>query len=261
MMNKVIEEQDHDPDWPGGKFTRIWARIKADEKPDDTMAELELDEDLRKITLSRKKDPKDLLAEISAIEIKFGIKISAVKKAASILRAGQRDYAQVMTITCTIMLATHKREATPEELVDSMHKQWRIQGNKERTSKKVEDDGHETALADVNENGARCYECGSPHHKRNQCPHRKKGGRGGNKGGGNHNNGRNGKPKGKKFKGVCNHCGKSGHEEKDCWKKHPDKIPAKFAKSGAAISDEIFSHECCGFKCSCEHRTRVRARK
>ena len=23
MMNKVIEEQDHDPDWPGGKFTRI----------------------------------------------------------------------------------------------------------------------------------------------------------------------------------------------------------------------------------------------
>ena len=23
MTNKVIEEQDHDPDWPGGKFTRI----------------------------------------------------------------------------------------------------------------------------------------------------------------------------------------------------------------------------------------------
>ena len=54
MMNKVMEEQAHDPDCPGGKFTRIWTRIKEDEKPDDTMAKFELDEDLRKIMLSRK---------------------------------------------------------------------------------------------------------------------------------------------------------------------------------------------------------------
>merc|ERR1712086_892825 len=78
-----------------------------------------------------------------------------------------------------------------------------------------------------------------PDHKRNKCPHRKKGGRNGNNGGRNHNNTRNGKPKRKKFRGICNHCGKVGHEEKDCWKKHPELIPAKFAKSGAAISDEI----------------------
>ena len=103
-MNKIIEKQANDTDWPGGKFTRLWERIQSDEKPDDDMAEFELDEELRKITLSRKKDPKDSLAKILA---------------------------------------------------------------------------------------------------------------------------------------VCNHCGKSGHEEKDCWKKHPELIPAKFAKSGAAISDEI----------------------
>ena len=30
MMNKITEEQDHDPDWPGGKFTNIWTRIKED---------------------------------------------------------------------------------------------------------------------------------------------------------------------------------------------------------------------------------------
>ena len=38
IMDKVIKEQDHDPDWPGGKFTRIWTRIKEAEKSDDTMA-------------------------------------------------------------------------------------------------------------------------------------------------------------------------------------------------------------------------------
>ena len=63
------------------------------------MAKVELAEDLRKITLSRKKDPKDMLAKISAVEIKFRIKSSAVKDATSILCAGQRDCAQVMTIT------------------------------------------------------------------------------------------------------------------------------------------------------------------
>ena len=113
-MNKVIEEQNHDPDWPGGKFTRIWTTIEEDEKPDDTMAEFELDEDLRKITLSRKKDPKDLLAKILTVEIKFGIKIGDVKKLSTILRAGKRDYAQVMTTTRTITNTTTKREATPK---------------------------------------------------------------------------------------------------------------------------------------------------
>ena len=46
---------------------------------DDTMTRIELDGDLRKITLSRKKDQKDLLAEILAVEIKYGIKIGGVK--------------------------------------------------------------------------------------------------------------------------------------------------------------------------------------
>ena len=27
MMNKITEEQAHDTDWPGGKFTRLWERI------------------------------------------------------------------------------------------------------------------------------------------------------------------------------------------------------------------------------------------
>ena len=135
---------------------------------------------------------------------------------AVVLRAGKRDYAQVMTVTKTITKHVSKRDPTPREMVVAMYKQWRLQGNKESAHKKVEDDGHETALADVNESGERCYECGSPDHKRNKSPHQKKGGRNGNNGGRIQNNGRNGKPKGKRFWGVCNHCGKSGHKENDC---------------------------------------------
>ena len=151
-MNKVIEEQDHDQDWPGGKFTRIWTRIKEDENFDDTMAKFELDEDLRKITLSRKKDLKDLLARILAVEIKFGIKIGNIKKVATVLCAENMDHAQVMTTTCMIKKATHKGEATPKEMVVAIHTQWWIREKRESANKKVEDAGHESALIDVNEN-------------------------------------------------------------------------------------------------------------
>ena len=81
------------------------------------------------------------MAKISAVEIKSGIKIGAVKKAATMFRAGKRDFAQVMIITITITKATHKRKATPKELMVAMHKQWRIQENRESAKKKVEDNG------------------------------------------------------------------------------------------------------------------------
>ena len=123
MMNKIIEEQAHDTDWPGGKFTRLWERIQLDEKPDDDMAEFELDEELRKITLSRKKDPKDLLAKILAVEIKFGITCSDKKKMAVVLCAGKRDYAQVMTVQKTITKHVKKRDLTLREMVMAVYKQ------------------------------------------------------------------------------------------------------------------------------------------
>ena len=63
------------------------------------------------------------MGKMMALKIKSSIKISAVKKAASILRVRKRGYTQVMTITCAITKTTNKREVTPEELVESMYKQ------------------------------------------------------------------------------------------------------------------------------------------
>ena len=138
------------------------------------MAELELDDNLRRIGISKWKDPKFLLAKISALNIKYRIAITPTKKCDVILRVGQREHAEVMTITCTVITATTMRTTTLEEIVDVMHKQWQIQSNRERTSNKAEDDGHKSALKDVNDEEMRCYECGSCNHKRNQCPNQKK---------------------------------------------------------------------------------------
>ena len=37
--------------------------------------------------------------------------------------------------------------------------------------------------------------------------------------------------------GNCNHCGKPGHKEADCWEKHPEKKPAKYWKNDASIAN------------------------
>ena len=92
-------------------------------KPDDDMAEFDLDEELRKIRLSRQKNPKDLLAKILAVEIKFGITCTDKKKMAVVLCAGKRDYAQVMTVQKTITKHVEKRDPTPREMVVAMYKQ------------------------------------------------------------------------------------------------------------------------------------------
>ena len=61
------------------------------------MTKSELGDNLRRIGHSRKKDPQDSKSEMSALQIKFEITIAADKKAAVILRAGQKDYALVVT--------------------------------------------------------------------------------------------------------------------------------------------------------------------
>ena len=123
MMNKIIQNQKADRDWSDGKFTQIWERIIKGEQPEYIMTNLELNDDLRGVRLSRKKEQKDSLAEMSTLEIKSGIPIIDSKNVAVVLCAGQQnDYAAVMTITCTLMTTIHNRVIVLEEVIDAMHK-------------------------------------------------------------------------------------------------------------------------------------------
>ena len=88
MTNTFIQNQKSDPNWPNDKLTMIWARILKNEQTDDVMAELELNEDLRKFQLQKKEDPKDLLAGMSALKVNFGILIADNKKVAGVSRSG-----------------------------------------------------------------------------------------------------------------------------------------------------------------------------
>ncbi len=49
-------------------------------EPDDTMAEMEMEKALSKLTLGKKKDPNNLLDEMSAIECRYKIDLTELKK-------------------------------------------------------------------------------------------------------------------------------------------------------------------------------------
>ncbi len=48
--------------------------------PDDTMAAMEMEKTLSNLTLGKKKDPNNLLDEMSAIECRFKIDFTELKK-------------------------------------------------------------------------------------------------------------------------------------------------------------------------------------
>ena len=53
MLNMIQLEKARDTDWPSGKFPVISAKIKARLAPDDDVAEMDMEDDLRKIKCAK----------------------------------------------------------------------------------------------------------------------------------------------------------------------------------------------------------------
>ena len=136
------------------------------------MAKLERGKDLGNVWLHKKKDQKDLVAEMSALEVKFLMPIVPRKKAAAALQAGQKDYVAVMIIMRTIIHDAHIWLATIaiDELIDKMDKHWHINGNNKNQAKKSDNNNrHETAQTEVNPGDKKCYNWDLVKHLKTKC--------------------------------------------------------------------------------------------
>ena len=129
LMRMVFLEKKRDAAWPSGKFSLLYREINELFAPEDDVAEMEMEDEMSKLKLDKKKDPKTLLEDMAAIEVRYGCALSEKKKAAVIIRAGKKDYATIMAVTGTSIRGARNRAATAKELTLEMHKQWRIQGN------------------------------------------------------------------------------------------------------------------------------------
>jgi hypothetical protein len=67
-------------DWSSKTAHEVMPQLVKEYEPDDTMAEMEMEKALSKLTLGKKKDPNDLLDEMSAIECRYKIDMTESKK-------------------------------------------------------------------------------------------------------------------------------------------------------------------------------------
>ena len=122
MLNMISLEKKRDVDWPAGKFPVIYNKIKTRFAPDDDVAEMDMEDDLRRIKCAKQRDPKKILTDIAAVAVQYSCNLSDSKKAACGVRAGRANYAAIIAVTGTSIRGQHNRAVTGEELVAEIHK-------------------------------------------------------------------------------------------------------------------------------------------
>jgi hypothetical protein len=81
LLNKLNCEKSKDKtNWPSRKAYHVMSAIVKEFKPEDTMAEMEMECTLAKLKLGSKKDPNELLDEFASIKCQYSYELSKSKK-------------------------------------------------------------------------------------------------------------------------------------------------------------------------------------
>ncbi len=85
QLNKLNRVTRVNKNWPSRKAHEVMTQLVKEYKPDDTVAEMETEKALSKLTLNKKKDPNDINDKLSAIKCRYKIDLSESKKKAQVL--------------------------------------------------------------------------------------------------------------------------------------------------------------------------------
>ena len=224
----MIERTKSD-DFPSGLAYKVINAMKLKNKPKDTSAEISLDADLDKVEFSRAEDYyNDVVAVCSRYDVSK-TETDLVKQLAK--KVTSSVYAKMIIDHLDNGAVNHSLEKICED-IRKIQRLTKANG----TSQKPKGKEVQLANADVAAGSFKgiCGYCGEKcGYKRKDCPKRKNGG---SKGGGAKNSDK-----------TCNYCGKKGHIEADCWKKHPEKVPDYIKKKneggGASVEVMLMSLE------------------
>jgi hypothetical protein len=121
-LNKLNRATRANKDWPSGKAHEVMTQLVKEYKPDDTMVTMEMEKALSKLSLGKKKDPNDIINELSAIKCRYKIDLTKSKKKAQIFRIGGAQYASIISTT-QMIYRLKGVELTCEKLFKEMHNQ------------------------------------------------------------------------------------------------------------------------------------------
>ena len=74
-------------EYPSGVACLIWAEMETRFTPDNEIAEMDMEDELAKLKIKKNENPKDIVDEIAAIQIKYGCVINDARKTSIIMRA------------------------------------------------------------------------------------------------------------------------------------------------------------------------------
>ena len=181
---------------PKGKASLVWTALKEKYAPMDDLSEIEMQQDLKTVTMKADEDPQVLFDKIGVIQTKYSgfVPISSALQIATIVAAAPSKYQS------TILNEKRSKGTalTVKEVKTAMTQLYRaLHIADDKAEAEEEEDkpkGKELALAAFS---GECRKCGKKGHKAADCRRR-------------------GRGRGKK-KGKCFHCHKSGHHKDDCW--------------------------------------------
>ncbi len=146
QFNKLNHATRANKDWPSRKAHEVMTQLVKEYKPDDTLAKMEMEKALNKLSLGKKKDPNNLNAELSAIKCMYKLDLTKSKKKAQIFRIGRAQYPSIISMT-QMIFRSKGEELTCEKLLKAMHNQWRIVGNKSQDKKDSDNEDEVAATA------------------------------------------------------------------------------------------------------------------
>ena len=137
MMTMMIAGQESDaminaigqcqtPDFPLGEAHSFYTLLLERFAPSDAIAEMNMEDELAKLKINGKDDPRGIDDEIAKIKMRYGVPLSDDRKAAIIMRVGRKNYASTLTTGTQTIVLTQGRKPYSKELLDLMHTQWRI---------------------------------------------------------------------------------------------------------------------------------------
>ena len=222
-------------DFPQGKAYRVIEMLMAKNKPKDVSAEIELDAELEKVQF---RNANDYYNDVVAVMARFDV----VKSDTDLIKIMAK---KVNSSVYANEILKHLGDASQADDLETMCEEIsKIQrltkangGNSRGKDKEVQLTSAEGGKGDFKGICGHCKKrCG---YKRKDCPLQKASGNGGN----SNNGGGNGDK-------TCSHCGRKGHLESGCWKKHPEKAPqwwkdlqAKGEAAGGSVEIMVASVE------------------
>ena len=104
----------------------MWKALADIFKSDDGLSEMQMEEDLHALKLTKKEEPKQLALKITTNSLRYKKRLTDQQKVAHIMRLGKAHYADVLWAKEMACCRQSSRSCISKEILECMTSAWKI---------------------------------------------------------------------------------------------------------------------------------------